>query len=255
MYKGGQLAKFAKTLQQKVGQENFSEEELIGDDAKEVAQEAAPQSVIELPVSTLARQQEFLAETELFTLEMQALIVSNIFDKKGTGWIVKKDLFKLSDSFDLNFPSNKLIGRLLRLGYLENDKDNPGKRSRLTQQACMLIGKLEQLPTTASAVIKEEDLEILIKLDALKEAAGLYTSLSKELCDVLNDKKRISDATAQLKEKLESITLLANKKIEENEGIIFEKNAQAEAVANSITPRMIEASRRLELMFSDLPTE
>jgi CRISPR/Cas system CSM-associated protein Csm2 small subunit len=160
------------------------------------------------------------------------------------------------NSLKLEYASNRLIGKLFHLGYLERDPENPDKRSRLTQSACLLInGPAVQPVVSSGIVVKEEDVKILTILDSLKQAAGAYSALSEEHTKAVNDLEKMNLRSIQLQKRFEKYTELITKKIENSEKEVSEKTSEIEVIAAKITPRMIEANRRLELMFSDLPNE
>lgn len=255
MYKD-ELLRFSEILQNKVGQEDFAVEEIIESDKNSSPVETSALPEVESAEKILIKQQQYQAENSILTPEMQALILGDILDKKGTGWIEKGDLFKLLDALKLGCATNRLIGKLLRQGYLEDDAKNSGKRSRLTQAACLLISTPVAAPfSNIDSVAKEEDIKILTMLESLREASGAYDMFSADCTRAQAELERVSARSVQLQARLQKITTLIERKLEEVKGKILQKNLEIETIALKITPRMIEANRRLEIMFSDLPNE
>ena len=250
-----QLVGFADILQGKVGQEDLVEDEYVTDDQQdkqEQVSETLPMVESSLIASTLKRQQEYQAEKDLLTADMQVLIIGNIFEKHATGWIEKKDLFKLLDSFKLAIASRKVIGRLLGFGYLEKDPANPEKRSKLTQSACLLINP-QIAPVVPVIAISQEDEKILKMIEDIKIASNEFCVLTQERVGILEDIEKLSRRKPLLEQRLAAFTKIITKKIAEIEENIKNKHLAEDEIVLKITPRMVEANRRMELLNNELP--
>lgn len=246
MYKD-QLVKFGDNLKEKVGQEDLADDEIIEDD-KQSLQDVTEEVVVPVQIdveSAEDKQLRILAENLILNTEMLTLITGDIFEKKGTGWIKKSELFSLLRALELKYPIHRLIGKLFNLGYLEKDPEQPEKRSRLTSAACLLV--------SSPAVIKEDDAKILDMFESLKVAAADYVPLLNEQATVTMELTKLIGNSIWLEEKLEKITKIILQRAKENEDKLLAKKHELKAINEKITPRMIEANRRLEIMFSDLP--
>ena len=210
------------------------------------------QEEIDLVEKSLIRQKQYQTENFLLTPEMLTLIISDIYDKKGTGWMTKGSLFKIVNAMKLQHPNNRLIGKLFHLGYLERDPQNPDNRSKLTQAACLLIkGPAAEIIT--KQVISEEEVKVLSLFESLKTASVEYLSLQESQARIDNELSKLQENSLYLEKKLEKLTQIILKRAEENEIEIGKKKLALEEVSAKITPRLIEAHRRFEMLNSDLP--
>ncbi|NTW27063.1 MAG: hypothetical protein HGA36_01940 [Candidatus Moranbacteria bacterium] len=251
MYKD-QLTKFGDDLKERVGQEDLAADEIIEDEKQDATGEIAAPVQIGIE-SAEAKQQRYLAENLFLNTDMLTLIAGDILEKKGTGWVTKGELFKLLRNLNLDFPSNKLIGKLLSLGYLEKDPEQPDKRSRLTPSACLLVNGPSADTASSINIVENEDVKILSMFDSLKTAAADYSVISKQQEAAVFELKNLIANSIYLEEKLEKITKIIQQRMVENQDKLLAKKHELKAIGYKITPRMTEANRRLELMFSDLP--
>ena len=254
------LGKFGELLQSKVGQEDWADEEVIPEEEIATTMDDVKATIIDVEhvENAIIRQQQYQAEALILSAEMLSLIVGDIFEKKGTGWIFKSALFKILNNLKLQYATNKLIGRLFHLGYLERDPENLEKRSRLTQSACLLINAPIPLDTGHKIVIgsSEDDLKVYNAVDFLRRSNAIYKKLLINQSKAFDELEKLKCADEKLQKRISRLAELMEVKMQENLVMINEKSLEIEKISQGITPRLIEASKRFEIiMADDLPPE
>lgn len=254
MYKKD-LAKFADILLKNVGQEEFIEEEIIETGQEDVSEQVPVVVNADIAKTILAKKKEHEMEQLLKTPEMQASIIAEIFEKKGTGWIERRELFKIVNDLKLEYAANKLIGRLFSFGYIERDTKNPDKRSKLTPSACFLIKHVMPLPAEEVKSDIVIDLKAMSMFEALSEAAAMYAQLTEEHVASVNEIENLKQRAMELAKRIEKITLICTEQKQIIDLKIADKVNEACEIQKKITPRLVEASRRFEIICSELPAE
>lgn len=249
-----QLSEFAEILQKKVGKEDLDQDELIAA-VEDLHKENPPANEQQLEVyqieNILLKQQQYEVKKAILTTEMLTLIVSEIFGKHGTGWIIKKEIFSLLNKLKLEYPANKLIGQLLRLGYLEKDPVDLDNRSRLSHSACLLIGV-----TSIELTSKEGESEKIFRaLNMAKEANDACASILKDEIKARNDLEKLEARKVHLKERLEALKSVFGEKIKENEKKIVLKKEEIESIVTVKNLKIIESSQRLEDMCNEFSAQ
>jgi hypothetical protein len=254
MYKKD-LAKFADILLKKVGQEDVIEEEIVETGQEDVSQQVPVVVSTDIAETILAKKKEHEMEQLLKTPEMQASIIAEIFEKKGTGWIERRELFKIVNDLKLEYAANKLIGRLFSFGYIERDTENPNKRSKLTPSACFLIKHVIPLPLEEAKSDIVIDLKVMSMFEALSEAAAMYAKLTEEHFASVNEIENLKQRAMELAKRIEKITSICMEQKQAIDLKIANKTREVADIQKKITPRLIEASRRYEILCSELPAE
>lgn len=259
MYKN-RLSEFAEMLREKCGQEEVTPE----DEIEELQFEgevnnqdvAAPVDVAtERKVEGIdLSKQEYLEESVVLAHDMLILILSEIYEKKGMEWIEKKILFRIIKSLKLSFPDNKLIGRLLRMGYLEKNPDNPLNSSRLSSSAKFLLEevRIEKMTRGMELVAyDEEELKVLKNFKEIRLLAEQHVLLQENLNSGLHNFEILLAEKERLRDRIEKFNNLARAKMEAIVLRIAEEEGKISKTKQEITPRMQEATRRYEILTSE----
>lgn len=259
MYKS-QLSEFAEKLREKCGQEEISAEEET-EELQEVAEnpeDAAPAEADQGVTPELSKQQYYLPESEVLSSDMVTLILSEIHEKRGFEWVDKRMLFRIIKSLKLSFPENVLIGRLLKMGYLEKNPDNPLSSSRLSFSAKFLLeeARIDKMTQGMELVsYDEEELKILNSFKELRRLADEHAVLQESLAHDTRQLDSLTVKKEQFRERIERFNNLARIKMEEMETQITQTEEKIKQTKEKITPRMVGATRKYEILVSDLPSE